>query len=310
MKRTTYIAVLGFMAGLAAAAAGDGETGLPGAVPHDAVFASQPVELASGFRFTEGPVWHPDGYWLFSDIPANTIHRVTPDGDVDVFRADSGQANGLTLDRNGRLVACEHRTRRLTVTEADGTITVLAEFFHGRRFNSPNDCAVRSDGTVFFTDPTYGLRGRPPEVSCKGVYSAARGEEEPVLLVDDFNMPNGIAFSPDETALYIADTAENHVRRFHVDSRGTLSDGQVFCEVRSPDGMKVDGAGRLFVTSREGVAVVAPAGNRVAVLELPQQPANCAFGGPEGRTLCITARSAVYTVRLVSPGIVPGRAGD
>lgn len=268
------------------------------------IFAAEPRLLADGFRFTEGPLWYQGNSWLFSDIPANTIYRVTTEGEKSVFREDSRQANGLTLDRQGRLVACEHQARRVTLTQMNGSIRILVDRFNGKRLNSPNDAAVRSDGTIFFTDPTYGLRKRPPELPCKGVYRVAP-DGKTCLLADDFNMPNGIAFSPDETVLYVADTAENHVRRFNVSPDGMLSGTDTFCEVPNPDGMKVDTLGRLFVASRDGIAVFAPDGAALTLLQIPRQPTNCAFGGPDGKTLCVTARNAVYTVRLEIPGIIP-----
>lgn len=268
-------------------------------------FADLTVEQVAGaLRFTEGPVWIRKGYWLFSDIPADRIYKLVPGKEPEVWREPSGQSNGLTLDREGRLIACEHQTRRVTRTEPDGTITVLATHYEGKALNSPNDVVVRSDGTLFFTDPSYGLNKRPQETPFKGVYML-KPDGEPILLFRDFDMPNGLVFSPDEKHLYIADTPRGHVRRFDVSPDGTLVGGQVFVRIPNPDGMRVDVHGNLYVAGRNGVEVFAPDGNRLAVIVCPEAPANCAFGGEDGRTMLITARQGVYRVRLPFPGIVP-----
>ena len=266
-------------------------------------FTASPVEKAAGgFQFTEGPVWHKDGYLLFSDIPANKIMKWTPDGKVATFREDSGGANGLTFDSQGRLIACEHGNRRVSVTAADGTISAVAETCQGKKFNSPNDCAARSDGTIFFTDPDYGLGRRPRETEVKGVYRVKPGGEA-VLLAGDFDKPNGIAFSPDEKILYVADTAQSHVRAFDVDPDGSLKNGRVLLEVEGPDGMKVDSQGNLFIASRNGIEIFSPEGVRLEIIAVPEAPANCAFGGPDNKTLFITARTGLYRVELAVPGV-------
>lgn len=266
-------------------------------------FTASPVEKAAGgFQFTEGPVWHKDGYLLFSDIPANKIMKWAPDGQVTTFREDSGGANGLTFDPQGRLIACEHGNRRVSITAADGTITAAAETCQGKKFNSPNDCAVRSDGTIFFTDPDYGLGGRPREVEVKGVYRVTPGGET-VLLAGDFDKPNGIAFSPDEKILYVADTAQSHVRAFDVEPDGSLKNSQVLFEVEYPDGMKVDTQGNLYIASRNGIEIFNAEGARQEIIAVPENPANCAFGGPDNQTLFITARTGLYRVALTVPGV-------
>jgi gluconolactonase len=268
-------------------------------------FADLKVEQVAGeLRFTEGPVWIKDGYWLFSDIPADRIYKLVPGGKPEVWREPSGQSNGLTLDREGRLIACEHQTRRVTRTAADGTVAVLASHFEGQALNSPNDVTVRSDGIIYFTDPTYGLSKRPQETPFKGVYML-KPDNQPILLFRDFDMPNGIVFSPDEKHLYIADTPRGHVRRFDVSPDGSLVGGQVFARVPNPDGMRMDTQGNLYVTGKNGIEVFAPDGNRLGIIVCPEVPANCAFGGVDGRTMLITARKGVYVVRLPIPGIVP-----
>ncbi|MCW3978330.1 MAG: SMP-30/gluconolactonase/LRE family protein, partial [Candidatus Bathyarchaeota archaeon] len=200
----------------------------------EAIVGDAAVEkVAGGFEFTEGPVWVPDGYLLFSDIPASTIYRWTPGSvSAEVFRAPSGRSNGLTLDREGRLLACEH-DRRLSRTEGDGSVVTLAERYEGKLLNSPNDVVVRSDGSIYFTDPPYGLprqeEGR--ELDFNGVYRLAP-DGALTLLDDSFDRPNGLAFSPDERVLYVNDSRRGHIRAFDVRADGTLSNGRVFAELR------------------------------------------------------------------------------
>ena len=263
--------------------------------------------VADGFQFSEGPVQLMDGLVIFSDIPADTIY----DEKKVVFRHPSGQSNGLTLDGDGRLIAAEHKNRRVSRTEQDGSFTVLADKYEGKRLNSPNDVVVRSDGAVFFTDPPYGLEGglEGPEAELDfcGVYSvSAAGELR--LLVRDFKRPNGLAFSPDEKTLYIADTERGHIRAFDVAADTTLTNDRVFHTLPSPDGMKVDSRGGVWCTSSEGVCVIDRDGKRIDTIVFPEQPANCAFGGNDGQTFYVTARHGLYKVRSRVPGILPGPA--
>lgn len=270
--------------------------------------STTPEEVAGGFRFTEGPVWHPDGYLLFSDIPADTIYRLDPDsGDVAPWRRPSGNSNGLTFDRAGRLIACEHGNRRVSRTEADGRITALATHDGGRRLNSPNDVVVRSDGTIYFTDPPYGCTPEEKELPYNGVYQIGP-DGDLTLLLDDFERPNGLAFSPDEGTLYIDDTARRHIRAFDVAPDGSLSNDRVFAEMDSdmeggPDGMKVDIEGNVYCTGPGALWVCRPTGELVGHLVGPQRPANLAFGGPDGRTIYLTSRTSVYAVRARVPGV-------
>lgn len=274
-----------------------------------------PIEhLATGFRFTEGPVWR-GGELLFSDIPSNRIVRLRhlPEGpEVTTFRHPSGNSNGHTLDRQGRLVSCEHSNRRVTRTEPDGTVTVLADRYQGRRLNSPNDVVVRSDGLVFFTDPPYGLpRGEVgKECACNGVY-----RREPdgrlVCLVEDFDRPNGLAFSPDEGTLYVDDTVRNHIRAFDVDRDGNLSNERVFTELRAPDrggadGMKVDSEGNVYCTGPGGVWIIGPDGGHLGRIRPPENPANVAWGDADWHTLYMTAQTSLYRLRVRIPGIPVG----
>jgi len=266
----------------------------------DAGLAAGPVEtVAEGFKFTEGPVWLPGEGLVFSDIPADTIWRA----DKTVFRQPSGKSNGLAVDGEGRLIACEHWNRRVTRTEKDGAITVLADQYLGRRLNSPNDLVVRSDGTVFFTDPPYGLEKREAELPFNGVYAVAPDGAVKLLSVY-FKRPNGIALSPDEKTLYVADTELRLVQAFHVGEDGTLSNSRLFCKVPGPDGMKVDEQGNLWVTA-DGVWVFRQDGEHLATIEIPQRPANCAFGDDDGMTLYVTARTGVYKVPCRVKGFEP-----
>ncbi len=258
--------------------------------------------VADGFKFTEGPLWLAGGPLIFSDIPANRIYSAPK----TVFREPSHQSNGLTLDREGRLIAAEHKARRVSRTEKDGGITVLAERWEGKRFNSPNDVVVRSDGMVFFTDPPYGLEGGlggpNAELDFSGVFCVRPGNP-PKLLARDFERPNGLAFAPDEKTLYVADTARGHLRAFDVAEDGALSSGRVLCELPGPDGMKVDTQGRLWATASDGVRVISSAGELLHTVRVPQNPSNCCFGEADGKTLFVTARTGVYRIGVNVAGI-------
>ncbi len=269
-------------------------------------------QVATGFGFTEGPIWCGD-YLLFSDIPRNRIvrlHMLRHGPEVTTFRSPSGNSNGLTLDRSGRLIACEHSTRRVTRTEVDGTVSVLADRYQGKRLNSPNDVVVRSDGSIYFTDPSFGL-GNPPrwkELPSNGVYRIA-SDGALTLLVDDFKMPNGLAFSPDEAVLYVNDTAQRLIRCFDVSPEGSISNGRVFIEMHgaepgAPDGMKVDQQGNVYCTGPGGIWVMEPSGKCLGRILMPEQPANFGWGDHDWRTLYIAARSSIYRLRLVVPGTV------
>ena len=272
-----------------------------------------PERLATGFQFTEGPVWHSDGYLLFSDIPANRIHRWTPAGQVDVWREPSGNSNGLTLDRENSLVACEHGNRRVSRTEADGAVVALADKYQGKRLNSPNDLVVKSDGTVYFTDPPYGITpgesssySEEQEQPCNGLYRILPdGAVE--LLVDDFDRPNGLAFTPDESILYVDDSPRRHVRAFDVRADGGLTNSRIIADMDhpqpgSPDGMKVDIEGNLYVAGATGIWVFEPGGACLGVIVTPERPANCAWGDEDRKSLYITARTSLYRVRTKLPG--------
>lgn len=273
--------------------------------------------IATGFRFTEGPVWDPRTSWLyFSDIPANRIFRWSEGGGAEIYREPSRKSNGLTWDLQGRLLACEHAGRRVSRTLEDGTVEPVVETYDGRRLNSPNDLVLRSDGALYFSDPPYGLTPEFGEVGeqeqpLNGLYLLRPGEAEPVLVGSDFDRPNGLAFSPDERRLYVADTPRYRIRVFDVAADGALSGGEVFAQLREeagvgrPDGMKVDVEGNLYTTGPGGLWIVSPSGEVLAHLRLPEKSANCAWGDADYRSLFITASTSVYRLRTLVPGIVP-----
>ena len=270
------------------------------------VESGDPEQLATNFQFTEGPIWLPDNSLLFSDIPANRIYRWTADNGIEVWREPTGNSNGLTLDRKGRLLACEHTGRRVSRTEADGSVIALAEYYQGKRLNSPNDVVVKSDGTIYFTDPPYGIEPHEREQPCNGLYRILTdGTLE--LLVDDFDRPNGLAFSPDESVLYVDDSPRRHVRAFDVEADGRLSNSRILADMDhpqpgSPDGLKIDEEGHLFVTGATGVWVFEPDGTHLGVIVTPERPANCAWGDADRKSLYITARTSLYRIRVKIPG--------
>jgi gluconolactonase len=265
-----------------------------------------PEQIATGFEFLEGPVWHPDGYLLFSDIPAARIYKWTGGDTAEIWRESSGNSNGLTLDAQARLIACEHGNRRVSRTAQDGTVEALAEHYQGKRLNSPNVVVVRSDGIVYFSDPPYGIQPEQREQPCNGVYRVLPdGTIE--RLIEDFDRPNGLAFSPDESILYIDDSPRRHLRAFDVRPDGTLTNSRIIADMNhpqpgSPDGLKVDQEGHLYVTGATGVWVYEPDGTLLGVIATPERPANCAWGDADRCSLYITARTSLYRIRTKVPG--------
>lgn len=268
--------------------------------------------LQDGFQFLEGPVWSPAaGGLIFSDIPADTMYLWREGQGCSVFRTPSRHANGNALDPQGRLLTCEHGSRRVTRTETDGSITVLADRFDGKPLNSPNDLTVQSDGTVWFTDPPYGIEPEQQELDGRFVFRLAPdGMLEAVLT--DFVKPNGIALSPDERVLYVSDTedARHHIRCFRLQDGVRPVDGDIF-RIIGPgksDGFRLDESGRLFTSAGEGIWVLDAAGALLGKIQVPEVPSNCAFGGSDGRTLFITARTGLYAIDLSVRGasVVPG----
>jgi gluconolactonase len=271
--------------------------------------------LHTGCRWTEGPVYFPAGrYLLFSDIPNDRMLRWDETTDqVGVFRQPSGYANGHTRDRAGRLVSCEHGNRRVTRTEHDGTVTVIADRYQGKRLNSPNDVVEHSDGSIWFTDPAYGIDTdyegyqAESEIGACHVYRADPTTGEVRIVADDFERPNGLAFSADETRLYIADTRQtpSHLRSFDVAENGTLSGGEIFgtSDAGGFDGVRVDTAGRIWTAAHDGLHCFAPDGTLIGKLRVPETCSNLTFGGPRRNELFVTASSSVYTLRVNFNGV-------
>jgi gluconolactonase len=262
------------------------------------------TRLASDMMFVEGPVWRADdgGHLIFSDIPANELKRWDPAGGVRTFRAPSGPANGNTLDREGRLVSAQH-DGRVTRTEADGTVVTLVEEYMGNRLSSPNDVVVRSDGTIWFTDPTYGLDGRERETPGNYVYRLDPTTGNLTPVVTDAEQPNGLCFSPDESTLYLADSGlgTRHIRAFQVGGDDSLTGGAVLTSIDrgAPDGIRCDERGNVWSSAGDGVRIYSPAGERIGTILVPESPANLEFGGPDGRTIYITARTSLYSVPVL-----------
>jgi gluconolactonase len=308
-------------------------------VPKDAVIE----KLADGFQWTEGPVWTHAGYLLFAEIPSNRIMKWSPRGGVSLFMHPSGYlgtapfggrepgSNGMTLDAQGRLTIAGHARRdvhRLESLEKDASVTVLAEKYQGKRLNSPNDLVYKSDGSLYFTDPPYGLptqsdRDPQKELTFNGVFripnaashraGAPPDDAKLQLIIKDLTRPNGIAFSPDEKYLYVAvsDPARMVWMRYDVKPDGTVANGGVFFQATAaagkggPDGIKADRQGNLYGSGPGGLWIFSPEGKHLGVLKLPEVMANCNWGDAEAKTLYITASSGIYRVRLKIPGVRP-----
>ncbi len=253
------------------------------------------------YLFTEGPQAMPDGSIVFSDIPGNKIYKLAK-GEVTEFRNPSFNANGNTLDKQKRLISCLHGARQVVRMEKDGKMTVLAESYGGKKLNSPNDAYVSKSGIIYFTDPPYGIRSNQQEQPHNGVYMIKGGTV--TLLLSDFDRPNGIVLSPDEKTLYVADTAKQHIRSFPVNKDGTLGTGKVFVQTPNPDGLRVDKDGRVWSASGDGVNVISPQGQVLEVIKFPEGPANLCFS-KDGKTLYVTARTGLYSIKVKVKGISP-----
>jgi gluconolactonase len=290
---------------------------------HDSVFetfvmGNAPLQkLATGFDWVEGPVWFGDAdCLLFSDIPNNRIMRWSPSLGITVFREPSNFSNGHTRDKQGRLISCEHGKRRVTRTEYDGSITVIADSYLGKRLNSPNDVVVKSDGSIWFTDPHYGIMTdyegykAAQELPCN-VYRVDANTGQMIVVLTDFACPNGLAFSPDEKRLYVSDTGrmfENdptHIRAFDIDSRGRLSGENVFHIIGQglSDGMRVDSDGNLWSSAGDGVHCINPSGQLLGKILVPEVVSNLCFGGRGKHRLFITATTSLYAISLNRSGI-------
>ena len=282
---------------------------------NEIVDPSAPLEMvASGFRFIEGPVWLAEQHKLvFSDIPGDQMHIWSAKGDVVSYRKPSHMANGNFRDRKGRLLTCEHATSVVSREEPDGSRIVLASRYQGKELNSPNDIIERADGTIFFTDPTYGRVAeygveRPQELAFRGVYRVDEDGRNLTLLADDFVQPNGLCFSLDARKIYINDSERLHIRLFDLSVAGDLSNGRVFAEtvgegLGSPDGLKIDRKGNVFCASQGGIHIFDPEGRCLGVIRVPEETANFGFGDDDRCTLFITASTSLYRIRLKQPGI-------
>ncbi|WP_192181892.1 SMP-30/gluconolactonase/LRE family protein [Mesorhizobium amorphae] len=270
--------------------------------------------LATGFSFTEGPVWHPYEKWLvFSDIPEGRMYRRLASGEIEPFRDPSHKANGNTLDRQGRLVTCEHATSRVTRAEPNGGVSVLATHHGDRELNSPNDVVVATGGAIYFTDPSFGRMEfygvpRRQELAFQGVYRIDGDGARLALLADDFVQPNGLCFSLDESRLFINDTERGHIRVFGVEANGDLNGGAVWAvtegsEPGSPDGMKIDSRGNLYCTGPGGIHVFDASGDLLGVIRTPEYCANFTFGDEDLRSLYIAASTSLYRLRVRVPGL-------
>jgi gluconolactonase len=275
--------------------------------------------LWTGGRWVEGPAWFAPGRFLvWSDIPNNRMMRFDEtSGAVSVFRQPSNNSNGNTVDNQGRLVTCEHLTRRVTRTDFDGTVQVIADRFEGKRFNSPNDVVVKSDGSIWFTDPSYGImhdyEGEYGEEEIGGchVYRVDPQSGDVGKVAGDFEKPNGLAFSPDERLLYVADTGASHlengprhIRGFSVSDKGTLAGGEVFATCTSGlfDGFRIDRTGRIWASAEDGVHCYDPDGTLIGKIRIPEIVSNVTFGGARRNRLFITATSSLYAVYLTANG--------
>jgi gluconolactonase len=276
--------------------------------------------LWTGSRWAEGPAWFAAGrYLVWSDIPNNRMLRFDAcDGHVSVFRQPSNNANGNTVDGQGRLVSCEHLTRRVTRTEHDGSVTVLSDAYKGKRLNSPNDVVVKSDGSIWFTDPPYGIlfdyegKRAESEIGASHVYRIDLASGATTLAADDFDKPNGLAFSPDETSLYIADTGithkvdgAKHIHRLAVGADGrTLGKSEVFatCTVGLFDGFRVDESGRIWASAADGVHCYDPDGSLIGKIKIPELVSNLCFGGAQLNRLFICGTTSLYSVFLAVNG--------
>jgi gluconolactonase len=271
------------------------------------VESSEAERLATGFVFTEGPLWHPDGFYYFVDVRKSMFYRLTPGGKPEVLRENTGEGNGTTFDLQGRLIMCEGGNRRITRTGADGKIEVLCDRYEGKRLNRPNDVVCRSDGSIYVTDPGLRVPLAERELPYAAIYRIDRSGA--VSMLADFEYPNGLAFSPDERTLYVANTRwAQYIHALEIGVDGAMVRRRIFADMSSdetdgvPDGMKVDVQGRVYCTGPGGTWVFAPDGTRLGIIRTPEVPANLAFGGPDLRTLFFTARTSVYSLRVKVPG--------
>ena len=272
--------------------------------------------LATGFIFTEGPLWHPGGWWYFVDLRRNHLHRLKPGGKPELVRETEG-GNGTTFDLQGNLIHCEGEGRKVTRMTPDGKITVVADRYEGGRFSRPNDVVCRSDGSLYFTDPdkrvAYAQREIPGPAGVDNLWDGARvyrvAPGGQLAVTAHCEYPNGLAFSPDERTLYVANTrSSKYIHALDLDAAGNMTGRRIFADMNEgaepgiPDGMKVDSKGRVYCTGPGGIWVFEPSGKRVGIIRFPEQAVNFAFGGPDLRTLLCCAYTSVYALRVKTPG--------
>ncbi len=274
-------------------------------------------KLGTGFLFTEGPLWNAEErFLLFSDMPGDHLRRWSAADGITTFRKPCYMTNGLTWDPEGRLLTCEHATSRVTRTESDGRITVVASHYEGKELNSPNDIVVRGDGSIYFTDPTYGRNEyygvpRKTQLDFRGLYRVPATGGEPQLLAGDFGQPNGLCFSLDERLLYVNDTEQQRIRVFEVRADGSVDKGRVWAETTgegagAPDGMKIDSQGNVYCCGPGGIHVFDGRATCLGVIRVPEYTANFAWGDDDLRSLFITASTSLYRIRVKVPGFHPG----
>jgi gluconolactonase len=282
----------------------------------DVLETTEAERLATGFVFTEGPLWHPDGYYYFVDLRSNKLYRMTPGQAPQLVRETAG-GNGTTFDLQGRLIQCEGTGRRVTRTGHDGRVETLADRYKGGRLSRPNDVVCRSDGSIFFTDPDkrvpYAEREIPPPAGVDNLWDGACvyrvAPDGAISVVGNCEYPNGLAFSPDERTLYVANTrSSKYIHALEVDAAGNMVRRSIFADMNAgkepgvPDGMKVDTLGRVFCTGPGGIWVFTPDGKHIGTIKFPEQSVNFAFGGADLRTLFCCAHTSVYTLRVKVPG--------
>jgi gluconolactonase len=273
----------------------------------DILETTVPEQVATGFVFTEGPLWHPDGFFYFVDVRASLLYRITLGQKPEKIRETQG-GNGTTFDLQGRLINCEGDARRVTRTERDGKVSVLIDRFEGKSLNRPNDVICCSDGSLMFTDPGLRVPLAERELEHAGVYRIA--PDGNVSMVASFEYPNGLALSPDERTLYVANTRwTQYIHAIELDASGQMIRRRIFADMSAdgtngvPDGMKVDEAGRVFCTGTDGIWVFEADGTRIGIIETPEVCANISFGGADLRTLLLTASTSVYTLKVKTPGL-------
>lgn len=282
----------------------------------DILETTEAERLATGFIFTEGPLWHPQGWWYFVDLRRNRLHRMKPGEKPELVRETEG-GNGTTFDLKGNLIHCEGEGRKVTRMAPDGKITIVAERYQGGRFSRPNDVVCRSDGSLYFTDPdkrvAYSQREIPGPAGIDNLWDGARvyrvAPDGGLSVLAHCEYPNGLAFSPDERTLYVANTrSSKYIHAIDVDAAGNMTGRRIFADLNEgsepgiPDGMKVDSKGRVYCTGPGGVWVFEPSGKRVGIIRFPEQAVNFAFGGPDLRTLFCCAYTSVYALRVRTPG--------